>query len=150
MRDLCVTLDPVTVFIGQNNSGKTSFLSALDIVFGAAHRSQDDLHIREDGGREPRFVVDIRIRPASGSAEFDEAMRNRFKTAIQFADDTSNTEYIVIRTIVELDATGAIGLQRKFVRGWACERNEAMALPLLPEHPLSEAIGWMIDRPRRT
>src|ERR1700730_15614950 len=38
LRAVDVELDPLTILIGQNNSGKTSFLSALGAAIGAGHR----------------------------------------------------------------------------------------------------------------
>ena len=80
LRDLCVALDPLTVLIGENNAGKTSFLQALGIIFGPSRASHDDFYVAADGTRSERFVIDARLMPSTGT-EFDDGMRARFKGA---------------------------------------------------------------------
>ncbi len=47
LQDVEVTLDSTTVLIGENNSGKTSFLEALHSAIGAGRRmiSEEDIFI---------------------------------------------------------------------------------------------------------
>ena len=54
LRDLCTKLDLMTVLIGENNAGKTSFLQALAIVFGPSRASHDDFYVAADGMRSER------------------------------------------------------------------------------------------------
>ena len=63
-----VELDKLTVLIGQNNSGKTSFLNALFAAIGAGQRiiSNDDILLRKGEVSAPKdraVVIDILIRP---------------------------------------------------------------------------------------
>jgi putative ATP-dependent endonuclease of OLD family len=134
LRDLCTTLDSLTVLIGENNAGKTSFLQALGIIFGPSRASHDDFHVAADGTRSERFVIDVRLTPATAN-EFDDGMRARFKGAIQFPDLSCSSEYVVIRATGEVDpAGGGVSLERRFVKGWADSRAAASALELLPDH----------------
>src|SRR5260370_27030347 len=64
-----VELDELTVLIGQNNSGKTSFLSGLFAAIGASQRtiSNDDIFVRKgevSAPKERMVVIDLLIRPA--------------------------------------------------------------------------------------
>jgi putative ATP-dependent endonuclease of OLD family len=134
LRDLCVALDPLTVLIGENNAGKTSFLQALGIIFGPSRASHDDFYVAADGTRSAKFVIDVRLIPSTGN-EFDDGMRARFKGTIQFPDASSTSEYVAIRAIGEVDAAGGgVSLERRFVKGWASARADAAALELLPDH----------------
>ena len=69
LRNVEVTLSPVTVLVGMNNSGKTSFLKALQLALGADRRvlSADDFHIVGATGHadqpEHTIVIDLRIIP---------------------------------------------------------------------------------------
>lgn len=92
LRDLCTTLDPLTVVIGENNADKTSFLQGLAVLFGPNRPSHDDFYVGQDGMRSEHFVIDVRLRPSEG-ADFDDGMRARFKGAIQFADASCDSEY---------------------------------------------------------
>jgi putative ATP-dependent endonuclease of the OLD family len=134
LRDLCTSLDSLTVLIGENNAGKTSFLQALAIVFGPSRASHDDFYVAADGTRSERFVIDVRLTPATG-IEFDDGMRARFKGTIQFPDASCSTEYVVIRATGEVDAVGGgVSLERRFLKGWASSRTDASVLETLPDH----------------
>lgn len=63
-----VELDFLTVLIGQNNAGKTSFLNALFAAIGAGQRliSSDDVFLQKAEVSAPKdraIVIDILIRP---------------------------------------------------------------------------------------
>ena len=68
LRLIETTLDRVTVILGANNAGKSSFLEALCIVIGAQRRTvgKDDIHLADGEGdvpRDRRAIVDLLIRP---------------------------------------------------------------------------------------
>jgi putative ATP-dependent endonuclease of OLD family len=68
LRFVDVELEPLTVLIGQNNSGKSSFLNALFAAIGAGQRtiSNDDIFLGKNEVSAPKsraVVVDILIRP---------------------------------------------------------------------------------------
>ena len=48
LKDVEVNLQPITLLVGANNSGKTTFLQALNIALGVNKRqlTKDDLFIR--------------------------------------------------------------------------------------------------------
>lgn len=134
LRDLCTTLDPLTVVIGENNAGKTSFLQGLAVLFGPNRPSHDDFYVGQDGMRSEHFMIDVRLRPSEG-ADFDDGMRARFKGAIQFADASCDSEYVVLRGTGRVDAVGGgVSLERRFLKGWASSRPEAAKLDVLSDH----------------
>src|ERR1035437_720159 len=68
LRSVDVELDQLTIIIGQNNSGKTSFLNALFAAIGAGQRviSNDDIFLYKKDVSPPRdrsVTIDILIRP---------------------------------------------------------------------------------------
>jgi putative ATP-dependent endonuclease of the OLD family len=66
LRNIEVDLRPVTLLVGANNAGKTTFLRALNTVLGANKKllNRDDLFIDKDGKQpEKSILIDIRIIP---------------------------------------------------------------------------------------
>jgi putative ATP-dependent endonuclease of OLD family len=151
LSDLHVALEPLTLFVGENNAGKSSLLSALSVVFGATRASEDDLHVDPAGVRAKQFVIDVRFVPWDG-LEFNADIRARFLGRIQIPADAKEPKFFTIRTIGELDIDGSIRLERRFVRGWANARKAAMALTLAPERPGREHLDsvsfFMLDARR--
>src|SRR5437879_963178 len=69
LRAVNIALDNLTVVIGENNSGKSSFLDALYAAIGAGQRSltEDDIFIKPMETRPPKdrvVTIDLLIRPA--------------------------------------------------------------------------------------
>ena len=67
LKKCTVDLSPVTLIIGANNSGKTSFLKALNIALGIGLKriSQEDFYIgaQNDETKDKEIIIDIRIIP---------------------------------------------------------------------------------------
>lgn len=65
--DLTVDLESSTTFlVGENNTGKTSLLSAISAALGRHRPNDDDLSRRADGTTSARAEVDLIIRPGVG------------------------------------------------------------------------------------
>lgn len=95
------TLEEVTLLLGANNSGKTSFLRALTIALTSDRKfiSKDDLFIDKDGKTpENRIEVDIEINPV-GNKEFSTEWAQVFGEDIQF--NIQNEEFFAYKTIVD-------------------------------------------------
>ena len=129
LRNLEVTLSPVTVLVGMNNSGKTSFLKALHLALGADRRvvSADDFFVdggAAGGGHAPQsIVIDIRIVPVDGNGtrldEFDEAWINTEFGGELVNFDTDVRQYVAVRTKVEFDALrNDYAIQRAVLNDW--------------------------------
>jgi len=64
-----ISLEPITLLVGVNNSGKTSFLRALNLALGIERRivSQEDLFIDKNGNKlvKKEIIIDIQIVPVN-------------------------------------------------------------------------------------
>ena len=89
LKNVEVSLLPITVLVGTNNSGKTSFLRAITLALNAADRryiNQDDLYIDSQGTvlpeKERIITIDLRFIPANNVIEFTTDWINKFGDAI--------------------------------------------------------------------
>lgn len=139
LREVTLELSPTTtVLLGENNSGKTSFLEALDVAFGKRHPRLEDLH-QGPAGRASNFAVDLRIEPEVVGEDFAQGVVNAVGVGIQF--DDANTPYFAIRVTGALSAEGwDISLTRKFLKGWAADRASAAKLTTLPSPPVGRPV----------
>ena len=63
LQNIEVSLEPVTVLTGMNNTGKTSFIKAVQIALGNRQFiTQDDFYI-SDSISHDKIIVDIKIVP---------------------------------------------------------------------------------------
>jgi len=109
LRDVSVKLSPnITLLVGANNAGKTTFLRALNIALNTDRKfiSQDDLFINKDGEPLPEsnriITIDVKIVPADNEREFDEKWAYDFKTTSR---DSNNNEYLAYRTKIDFNTT---------------------------------------------
>ena len=103
LKNIEVNLEPMTLLVGANNSGKTTFLQALNIALGVNKKqlTRDDLFIDKDGKQDDnQIIIDIRIVP------FNDGVRTiNFKQPWIgiFGDDAQDDEigsYFAFRTAV--------------------------------------------------
>jgi len=107
-----INLSRITMFLGVNNSGKTSILRALQLALGdySKYLTSDDFHIALDGSRSQEIIVDIRIVPSDtedrrGRA-FSEAWASEFGDIIrtEIIDGESDPyQIVIIRTVARPD-----------------------------------------------
>jgi putative ATP-dependent endonuclease of the OLD family len=108
---------------------------AVAVFFGSHRATEDDLHVDAMGNRAPRFVIDMRFIPSSGT-EFGEDIQARFLGKIQIPIDPKLPQFFTMRAIGQASPDGSgIALDRRFLKGWAEGRPEATTLQLLPERP---------------
>lgn len=136
IRDVCMDLESTTVLVGENNVGKTAILRALELALGSARGTDDDYRVDDSGARVDEFVIDIRVSP-NGSDAFTDEAAGRLGDAVQLA----TPQFATLRTrgVAATDGTGPI-LERRWVGGWSCERDPALALPEL-ERPRSDQLN---------
>ena len=124
-----VGLADLTVLIGANNSGKTSFLDALYAAVGAGRRTlgQDDIHLAREESAPPQSrqaVIDIRIRPVGGEGEITDSFpQGSFWTALWGTgislDDVTSSEFMAFRTSLKWSTTKAeYVVERKCLKEW--------------------------------
>lgn len=114
LRNVEVNLQPVTLLVGANNAGKTTFLRALNTVLGVSKTqiNRDDLFIDTDGNQPNNsIVIDIRIIPVDEQGKRKSEFENQwngifggdakadeigeffaFRTEIKFADEGDKYE----------------------------------------------------------
>ncbi|MBI5595777.1 MAG: AAA family ATPase [Elusimicrobia bacterium] len=103
IHNLEMRLSPMTVLIGQNNSGKTSFLKAMQLALGDYGYSlrEEDLHIGAGEVRAKEIIVDLRIVPTEASGKRIQEFADEW--AAEFGDkikaEANGFQFVAIRTI---------------------------------------------------
>jgi len=130
LRNIEVCLDNLTVLIGSNNAGKTSFLDAIYAAIGAGRKllGQDDIRVAPEEAVPPKnrsVVIDIKIRPVSEDGTFTEAFpegsfwTGLWGSGITPAETDDDHEFMAFRTILSWSfAKGDYVLDRKFLKEW--------------------------------
>lgn len=124
-----VRLSDLTVLIGANNAGKTSFLDALFSAIGAGRKNlgQDDVHLATGEAFAPKdrqVIIDLRIRPIGPDGKVAEKFpEGSFWTALWGTgiapDDVDFTESMSFRTTLAWNvAKGDYAVERKFLKEW--------------------------------
>lgn len=124
-----VYLHDLTVLIGANNAGKTSFLDALFTAVGQGRKSisSDDVRLALDESTAPKdreVIIDIKVCPInSDGLVINKYPEGSFWTSLWGStgiavDDTFN-EFTPIRTFLKWsDFKGEYILERKFLKEW--------------------------------
>lgn len=130
LKNVEVPLDDLTVLIGANNAGKTSFLDALYAAIGAGRKllGQDDVRLEIGEALPPKervVTVDVRIRPVGeDGAIVDKFPEGGFWTGLwgggikQDMDDDFR-EFVALRTTLSWSLSkGDYVVERKFLKEW--------------------------------
>lgn len=108
IKNVETTLPRVAVLIGPNNSGKTSFLKALQLILGDYSRfvSEEDFYIETGNTRSSRILVDIRIIPLDSngnkSTTFNEDWATEFGDKIKA--EANSDQFVAVRVRCQLNA----------------------------------------------
>jgi putative ATP-dependent endonuclease of the OLD family len=102
LKNIEVTLSNLTLLVGANNAGKTSFLRAINLALGVEKRgvTLDDLFIDKQGEglTDKTITIDILISPTNNNKEktesFDSNWVNQFKRDI---NSIGNQEFLAFR-----------------------------------------------------
>ena len=110
LQNIEVKLEQVTVLTGMNNSGKTSFLKAIQIALGNRQFiTQDDFYISGNNSSD-KIIVDIKIVPVDKdgkiSNDFSENWEVLF-TEDRIKIDTESKAFVPLRTIITYDKLNA-------------------------------------------
>jgi len=68
LKSISIKLDDLTLLTGQNNSGKTSFIKAIEAAIGVSSQrfAEEDIYLAQSEKRPPqdrKIIVDLLIRP---------------------------------------------------------------------------------------
>jgi len=122
-------LGDLTVLIGANNAGKTSFLDALFSAIGAGRKSltADDVRLESGESMPPKtreVIIDLMLRPVGNDGKVLPAYpagsfwTNLWGTPGIATDDELN-EFTGLRTILKWsDVRGEYVLERRFLKEW--------------------------------
>lgn len=124
-----VELNDLTVLIGANNAGKTSFLDALFAAIGSGRKnlSADDVRLAPTEAIAPKtreIFIDIQIRPlADNGTIIDKYPEGSFWTNLWgtqgIANDADFNEFSLIRTVLKWsEFKGEYIIERRFLKDW--------------------------------
>jgi putative ATP-dependent endonuclease of OLD family len=123
-----VPLNHLTILLGANNAGKSSFLDALCTAVGAHRRSsgKEDIHLslgELDVPKERQAIIDVQFRPTDASNNVIDtfpagsAWTSLFGTNI--AQDDEFRDFIAIRaTVAWSPLHGEYRTERRFLKTW--------------------------------
>ncbi|MDP2210993.1 MAG: AAA family ATPase [Candidatus Aquicultor sp.] len=118
LQNIHVELGATTVLTGMNNTGKTSFLKAMQIALGNSQFiTQDDFNVK-DNNSAPKIIIDIKIVPVDKDgvhcADFDADWEVLF-TEDRIMIDVESNSSIPLRTIVTYDPIAASYKTRQYI-----------------------------------
>ncbi|WP_052833366.1 ATP-dependent nuclease [Paenibacillus polymyxa] len=110
LKEINVKLSPLTLLVGTNNSGKTSFLKALELVFGIDRKQirKEDFHATTGSllEAEQNSTIDVLLTPIGLDGErvrtFDETWSNYWGATL-IRTNENDFEHIPIRTTIKFD-----------------------------------------------
>lgn len=122
LRQVEITLSQnVTLLVGANNAGKTTFLRALNIALNTERHfiNQDDLFIDKDGNvldENNQFIwIDIKILSKSDDGNFDDLWLSEFGQDIK--TDANGKQFFAFRTYIEFSSK-KYQLKRYVISDW--------------------------------
>lgn len=128
LTNVTVELDDLTVLVGANNAGKTSFLEAIYAAVGAGRKSlgQDDIHIGPSEAAAPLHrvaTIDILVCPFDADGKrMDTFPAGSYWTSLWgtgISQDVNFRDFMAFRTTLAWNPTkGDYVLERKFLTEW--------------------------------
>ncbi len=141
LKNVEVPLGNLTILIGANNAGKTSFLDALYAAIGAGRKllGQDDVRLEGAEALPPKervVTVDVRIRPLAadggiaGNFPAGSFWTNLWGTGIKQEMDGEFDEFVGIRTTLAWShSRGDYVVERRFLKEWRAF-DDWLAIPV--------------------
>jgi putative ATP-dependent endonuclease of OLD family len=125
LKKCSITLEPVTLLIGANDSGKTSFLRALNLVLGVGQKriTPEDFYIGENSTEKSKeIIIDVHIVPTEADGSRIDSFSDEW-TEKQFAEliniDAKEKQYFSFRTKVVYDILkGEYSIKRYKIKDW--------------------------------
>lgn len=146
LQNIEVSLEPVTVLTGMNNTGKTSFIKAVQIALGNRQFiTQDDFCI-SDSISHDKIIVDIKIVPVGKDGkicnDFSENWEVLF-TEDRIMIDTEDKSFIPLRTIVTYDEINATYKSKQYILpDWPPFENESHVFWYQAENGKEKAFNY--------
>ena len=107
LENLEVMLGQTTILTGMNNSGKTSFLKALQLALGNRQFvSQDDFFIQGNSVSE-KIIIDLLIIPIDSAGKRIEEFSDEWEilfTTDRIRNNINEKAFVPLRTIITFDA----------------------------------------------
>lgn len=136
LREIEVVLTPTTVLIGENNSGKTSFLDAVFAAIGSGprHLGEDDIYLAGDEAIPPRdrvITVDILVVPADEDGNrtdvFPEGSPWLQLWGSGIVQDDEDNDFVGMRMTMSWDQIkGDYYTQRRFLKEWQGQLSDML------------------------
>lgn len=143
LRSIDLPLSRLTLLIGANNSGKTSFLEALFSAMGAGRRDlgRDDIFISPDETNLPQdrsIVIDVLIKPTDNQGKFcnnfpeGSYWLNLWRNGI--AQDDDDNDFMAFRTRLKWRYDrGEYNVERQFLKEWVYDSSKIEDVDVISE-----------------
>lgn len=126
LRQVDVKLDNLVVLIGENNSGKTSFLEALHIAIGLGRRNilRDDVYLALNETFVPKnrvVTIDLLIRPVDNQSTISEKFSDFWLLlwGNGISQDEEDNDFVGIRTQSKWNEDQREYItKREFLKNW--------------------------------
>ena len=126
--NVVLELDDLTVLVGANNAGKTSFLDAMYAAIGAGRKTlgQEDVHVAAAEAVAPQdrvVTVDVRVQPFDADGKpLQTFPQGSYWTSLWgtgLSQDLDFNDFMAFRTTLSWsDVKGDYALERKFLTEW--------------------------------
>lgn len=128
LQSIEISLDDLTILIGPNNVGKTSFLDAFHAAIGTGRQlaGKEDIHLRKgesDAPKDRKAMIDVLIKPTdSKGAVAEQFPPGSFWTNLWgegLSQDEEFNDFVAIRTTLACNPLhGEYKLERRFLKEW--------------------------------
>ena len=122
---LSLELGISNLLIGQNNSGKTNFLRAIDIALsGSMDVSEDDIYVAngERLDRTKTAIIDIMLQPVDGNSKVQSKFNEHWTDVftVDWINTSAEGSFVGIRTVIQYDVSrDAYVTTRRRIMQWA-------------------------------
>lgn len=150
IKNLEVSLSKLIMLVGANNSGKTSFLKALNLALGIDRKIVNREDVHEDGTIDvynKEIIIDIRIVPVDENGiriqEFEDSWSESDGISGNIKYDNNNNAFLAFRTKYKFDGLSQTFKQEVFTlkewllfNNWTVNTNEDKRFQKLDSIPL--------------
>ncbi|MFH1405206.1 MAG: AAA family ATPase [Patescibacteria group bacterium] len=146
LQNIEIDLEPITVLTGMNNTGKTSFLKAVQIALGNRQFITQDDFYTSDSNSSDKIIVDIKIVPVGKDGkicnDFSENWEVLF-TEDRIMIDAEDKSFIPLRTIVTYDEIKATYKSKQYILpDWPPFENESRVFWYQAENGKERAFNY--------